>query len=160
MNDIINLTYQYKILRTQIINEETYFCLKDICEILEIQNQRDVAQKQVDSKGVEKIYTLTDGGKQELLFINEPNLYRVIFRSNKQEAKNFQDWVFNDVLPSIRKHGTYTNEKAYSNLKRENELLEWLLKERNMDLASHCRREKYLHNYIVDSGMEKPKLKI
>jgi len=159
MNDIINLTYQYKILRTQIINEETYFCLKDICDILELTNPGKVST-QLDSKGVTKSYTLTDGGKQELLFINEPNLYRVIFRSNKQEAKNFQDWVFNDVLPSIRKHGTYTNEKAYSKLKRENELLEWLLKERNMDLANHCRREKYLHNYIVDSGMEKPKLRI
>jgi len=159
MNDIINLTYQYKILRTQIINEETYFCLKDICEILQISNHRHVVT-QIDLKGVVKADSLTDGGKQELLFINEPNLYRVIFRSNKQEAKNFQDWVFNDVLPSIRKHGTYTNEKAYSKLKRENELLEWLLKERNMDLANHCRREKYLHNYIVDSGMEKPKLRI
>lgn len=42
-----------------------------------------------------------------MFFVNEPNLYRCIFRSDKEKAKVFQDWVFNEVLPSIRKNGGY-----------------------------------------------------
>ena len=86
---------------------EAFFCLKDVCKILHVSNSRDLMYKKLDQKGVEKIYTLTSGGRQELAFINEPNLYRVIFRSNKPKAKSFQDWVFNEVLPSIRKTGGY-----------------------------------------------------
>lgn len=96
---------------------EVYFCLRDVVSILSIKNSRDVVAKQLDKKGVEKIYTLTDGGNQEVTFINEPNLYRVIFRSNKAEAVKFQNWVFDEVLPSIRKTGSYsakiTDSQAY-----------------------------------------------
>lgn len=84
-------------VRIQIIDGNPWFCLKDVCEVLSIANSRDLMAKQLDKEGVDKIYTLTDGGRQQLFFVNEPNLYRVIFRSNKPEAKQFQDWVFNDV---------------------------------------------------------------
>ena len=94
-------------VRIQIIDGNPWFCLKDVCEVLSIANSRDLMAKQLDKEGVDKIYTLTDGGRQQLFFVNEPNLYRVIFRSNKPEAKQFQDWVFNDVLPEIRKTGKY-----------------------------------------------------
>ncbi|MEN3257485.1 BRO family protein [Sodalis endosymbiont of Spalangia cameroni] len=94
-------------VRVQIVNGEPWFCLKDVCEVLNIENHRDLMAKQLDDQGVDKIYTLTEGGKQKLVYVNEPNLYRIIFRSNKPEAKQFQDWVFNDVLPSIRKTGKY-----------------------------------------------------
>lgn len=46
-----------------------------------------------------------------MLFIDEPNLYRCIFQSRKKEASEFQDWVFEEVLPSIRKQGGYIVEK-------------------------------------------------
>lgn len=85
-------------------NGDIYFCLSDVATVLNIQNAR---QLELDEKGVCKIYTPTKGGNQEVTFINEPNLYRVIFRSNKAEAKQFQDWVFNEVLPTIRKTGSY-----------------------------------------------------
>ncbi|PAV01453.1 hypothetical protein CBG25_16590 [Arsenophonus sp. ENCA] len=93
-------------VRIQIIIGEPWFCLKDICSILEIKNASQLAA-QLDEKGICKTDTLTKGGNQLLTFVNEPNLYRVIFRSNKPEAKQFQDWVFNEVLPSIRKTGRY-----------------------------------------------------
>ncbi|MFT4465621.1 MAG: Bro-N domain-containing protein [Sodalis sp. (in: enterobacteria)] len=94
-------------VRVQIVDGDPWFCLKDVCEVLNIENHRDLMAKQLDNQGVDKIYTLTEGGKQKLVYVNEPNLYRVIFRSNKPEAKQFQDWVFNDILPSIRKTGKY-----------------------------------------------------
>ncbi len=64
-------------------------------------------------------HTPTNGGIQKLKFINEPNLYRIIFRSNKTEALNFQNWVFAEVLPSIRKTGSYSaRQSAYEELNR------------------------------------------
>lgn len=108
MNELVkSFKYEPNEVRISLHNNEPYFCLKDVCDALGIKNSRDVLAKSLDEKGVEKIYTPTDGGEQEIVFINEPNLYRVIFRSNKKEAKKFQDWVFNDVLPSIRKNGIY-----------------------------------------------------
>lgn len=94
-------------VRVHVIDSAPWFCLKDVSEVLSIANSRDLMAKQLDKEGVDKIYTLTEGGKQQLFFVNEPNLYRVIFRSNKPEAKQFQDWVFNEVLPTIRKTGSY-----------------------------------------------------
>ncbi|EAN6288495.1 hypothetical protein HHY15_002181 [Salmonella enterica] len=118
-------------VRIQVIDGEPWFCLKDVCEILSIANPRDLMAKQLDKEGVDKIYIPTESGKQNITFINEPNLYRVIFRSNKPEAKQFQDWVFNDVLPTIRKTGRYQkqppseplNSNDMSNLKR----LVWMM---------------------------------
>jgi prophage antirepressor-like protein len=95
-------------VRVQVTDGEPWFCLKDACEILGISNSRDLMIKQLDKAGVDKIYITDSLVRQQLTtFINEPNLYRVIFRSNKPEARQFQDWVFNDVLPTIRKTGRY-----------------------------------------------------
>ncbi|AXF75417.1 Bro-N domain-containing protein [Erwinia tracheiphila] len=94
-------------VRIEIINNEPWFCLKDVCDILGIKNSNDLLSKQLDKVGVEKIYIRSGGQNRQLSFVNEPNLYRVIFRSNKPEAKQFQDWVFNEVLPAIRKTGRY-----------------------------------------------------
>lgn len=108
MNELVkSFNYEPNEVRISMIADQPMFCLKDVCDILEIKNPADLMAKSLDPKGVDKIYTLTDGGQQEMWFIDEPNLYRVIFRSNKKEAKKFQDWVFNEVLPSIRKNGIY-----------------------------------------------------
>ncbi|UYZ94067.1 BRO-N domain-containing protein [Moraxella bovis] len=100
-------------VRTALKGNEPYFCLTDVTAILAIKNTSDVANKQLDEKGIAKIQ-ITDSlnRKQTATFINEPNLYRVIFRSNKAEAVKFQNWVFDEVLPSIRKNGTYTTKST------------------------------------------------
>lgn len=93
---------------------EPLFCLSDVAKILDIQNSRQIVQKQLDSKGVYKIYIPTNSGNQDVTFISEPNLYRVIFRSNKPDAVKFQNWIFDEVIPQIRKTGSYstTNNKT------------------------------------------------
>lgn len=111
-----NQSYQVRIV---VIDSEPWFCLSDVCAVLDIKNASQTG-KQLDQEGLYKTYTPpkdkagitqnvtpSSGGAQEMIFISEPNLYRVIFRSNKPEAKTFQDWVFNDVLPAIRKTGKY-----------------------------------------------------
>ena len=105
MMNITNFNYNSSIIRTALNNNEPYFCLKDVCNALEL---KDFKIERLDSKGVILNLTPTKGGNQKLNFINEPNLYRVIFRSDKQEAKQFQNFVFNEVLPTLRKTGTYT----------------------------------------------------
>lgn len=99
-------------VRIKIIDNEPWFCLKNVCDILDIKNSRDLLSKQLDKAGVEKIYLRSGGQNRQFAFVNEPNLYRVIFRSNKPEAKQFQDWVFNEVLPTIRKTGRYEKKTA------------------------------------------------
>lgn len=104
-------TFSFKgerVVRVQVVSGEPWFCLRDVCEVLSIENSRDLMAKQLDRAGVDKIYIRSGGQQRQLQFVNEPNLYRVIFRSNKPEARQFQDWVFNDVLPAIRKTGSYS----------------------------------------------------
>ena len=94
-------------VRVVAINGQPYWVIADVCKVLELDQPHRVADR-LDPKGVTKSTVLSAGGPQEMLCINEPNLYRTIFRSNKPEAKAFQDWVFEEVLPSIRKTGSYS----------------------------------------------------
>ena len=99
-------------------NKEPWFCLTDVYKSLDISRTSRLF-RELDKKGVADYHTPTGGGVQKLKFINEPNLYRIIFRSNKPQALNFQDWVFSEVLPTIRKTGSYSaRQTAYEELNR------------------------------------------
>lgn len=99
-------------IRTVTIEDDPMFCLTDICRALEL-TQPSKVKERLNEKGVNSIPTLTKGGKQNLLYINESNLYKVIFQSRKESAEKFTDWVTSEVLPSIRKTGSY-DMKNYS----------------------------------------------
>ncbi|THA07303.1 P22AR C-terminal domain-containing protein [Rodentibacter pneumotropicus] len=96
-------------VRISVVDQEPFFCLLDVATVLGLGN-RSVSKFKFNPKGVEKFSTPSNGGDQEMIFINEPNLYRVIFRSNKPEAEKFQNWVFEEVLPQIRKTGKYEHK--------------------------------------------------
>lgn len=93
-------------IRTSVVNSEPMFCLSDICKSLGL-SQPSKVKERLNEKGVRTIPTLTSGGEQNLLYINEPNLYKAIFQSRKESAERFTEWVTSDVLPSIRKNGGY-----------------------------------------------------
>jgi anti-repressor protein len=93
-------------IRTVMVENEPMFCLSDVCRALEITNVGNVKQR-LSEKGIRTMDTLTKGGNQKLLYINEANLYKTIFQSRKESAQRFTDWVTDEVLPSIRKHGGY-----------------------------------------------------
>ncbi|HEU0144715.1 MAG TPA: BRO family protein [Nitrososphaera sp.] len=85
----------------------------DVGDALEIKNVRQNLQSfDDDEKGVCTIYTL--GGTQAMLTVKEPGLYRLIFKSRKPVAERFRRWVFRDVLPSIRKTGSYSASESTS----------------------------------------------
>lgn len=96
-------------VRTTVIDDEPYFSLNDVCSILEIKNTRD-AKSRLNPKGVATTDILTNGGPQQANFINESNLYKLVFQSRKPEAERFADWVTSEVLPAIRKHGAYMTD--------------------------------------------------
>lgn len=98
---------------------EPLFCLKDVCDSLGL--QVGAVANRLQSCHINSIKVATEvishgvaTGKmqeQEMFFISEPDLYRVIFQSRKSSARKFQDWVFNEVLPSLRATGAYVVAK-------------------------------------------------
>lgn len=95
-------------------SENPLFCLADVCKILGL--RVDAVQSRLTDAPIRIGVTDSIGREQQMNFVNEKNLYKVIMRSDKPKAEPFQDWVCGEVLPSIRKHGAYmtndTLEKA------------------------------------------------
>ena len=97
-------------IRVLEIEDEPWFVGKDVAIILGYKDTSDAIKKHVDEedKGVGEIPT--PGGKQNMKVINESGLYSLILSSKLPNAKKFKRWVTSEVLPSIRKHGTYMTE--------------------------------------------------
>lgn len=98
-------------LRVADENGKVYFNLSDACKALSIGNARNVKSR-LEERGVHSIDTPTFNQHgtevmQKMVYIDEPNLYRCIFQSRKAEAQKFQEWVFEEVLPQIRRTGGY-----------------------------------------------------
>ena len=94
---------------------EVFFCLSDVCKILALANP-SMVKSRLDEAGLSQIEVCSTSVNQygcksvrtiKMTYINEANLYRCIFQSKKEEAKGFQNWVFGEVLPQIRKTGGY-----------------------------------------------------
>ena len=102
-------------IRTVTVNNEPMFCLADVCKALGL-TQPSKVRERLNEKGVNTIPTLTPGGRQNLLYVNESNLYKTIFQSRKESAERFTDWVTSEVLPSIRKHGIYATDNVIDNI--------------------------------------------
>ena len=99
-------------IRGGLIKGEPYFVLADVCKALGLEQVSRVKDR-LNKDGVTISKVIDSMGRtQQATFINESNLYKVIFQSRKEEAIQFQEWVTSEVLPSIRKHGAYlTPEK-------------------------------------------------
>lgn len=94
-------------IRTVIINEEPMFCLADVCKALDLEQVSRVKSR-LKQDGVTTSKVIDSlGREQSATFINESNLYKTIFQSRKESAERFTDWVTSEVLPTIRKTGSY-----------------------------------------------------
>lgn len=108
MANIQVFEYQNNKVRTVDVDGEAWFVLKDVCDVLHMDTSKlkQVADRlDDDEKG--RYSVPTPGGEQATWIINESGLYHVILRSDKPEAAPFRRWVTNDVLPAIRKTGSY-----------------------------------------------------
>lgn len=108
MNDIqIFNNPDFGEIRTVTIGGEPYFVGKDVAAALGYGKERNAVQKYVDKEDALKWGVLTNGGEQNMTVINESGLYSLIFGSKLESAKKFKKWVTSEVLPSIRKNGSY-----------------------------------------------------
>nr|WP_278997178.1 phage antirepressor KilAC domain-containing protein [Prevotella disiens] len=101
---------QFGEIRTAGNAENPLFCLADLCQALDIKNPSD-CKSRLRKKGIVITDTPTRGGMQQMIFVNEGNLYRCVFQSRKPDAEQFQDWICEDVIPTIRKNGAYSLTK-------------------------------------------------
>lgn len=117
-------------IRVQEIKTQPYICLADVCKILDLEQVSRVKSRLnqdgvIISKVIDKL-----GREQNATFINESNLYRVIFQSRKLEAEKFTEWVTSEVLPSIRKNGMYATDELLNNPDLAIKVFEQLKQER------------------------------
>lgn len=105
MNDIQLFQYEGRQVRTAQKDGETWFVARDVCEILDLTNTTEALRStDQDDRGTLRI---SEGGP-EVNIINESGLYSLILRSTKAEAKRFKKWITSEVIPSIRKTGSYS----------------------------------------------------
>lgn len=110
-NEIQRFDFKGASLRT-LTDEagEPWFVAKDVCDILELGTEhlrRDLDEDEVTEATNLPNWQVGSNGGRVPLIISEPGLYKLVMRSRKPEAKEFQRWVTHEVLPSIRKHGGY-----------------------------------------------------
>ena len=134
---------QFGEIRICMADNKELFCLSDVCKALAIGNPSDV-KRRLSGRGVDTIETPIKNQygtvvAQKLSYVDEPNLYRCIFQSRKAEAEQFQNWVFEEVLPSIRRNGAYLTDDALARFAEDPDygikLLNTLKRERTERLA-------------------------
>lgn len=111
MNDLqIFRSEDFGNIRTAEIEGKIFFCGSDVAKALGYSRPNEAVTRH--AKGTLKRRILTNGGEQEMLLISEGDVYRLITHSKLPTAYKFERWVFDEVLPSIRRHGAYMTEKT------------------------------------------------
>lgn len=109
-----NFNFDNNQVRTLLINNKPYFVGYDVAEALGYSKPRNAIS--THCKGALKQGVLTDGGKQEMLVIPEGDVFRLIIKSKLEKAQKFESWVMDEVLPTLRKTGSYSlnNKDTYT----------------------------------------------
>lgn len=100
-------------VRTIEMNGEPWWVLKDVCDVLELGSPHKVADRLEEDERNQIPLTDSLGREQNTTIVNESGLYSVILRSDKPQAKPFRKWVTSEVLPAIRKTGSYSIMDSY-----------------------------------------------
>src|SRR5690554_4068498 len=112
MNQLKSFDFKGNQVRTVLINGQPWWVARDVCFVLDLGDvSKAVSRLDEDEKGTNSIPTL--GGNQQMLCINEYDLYSLILGSRKPEAREFKRWVTHKVLPQIRQTGSYNVETQY-----------------------------------------------
>lgn len=109
--EAFNFNASDKHLSPILINGQPYFVAVEICEILDLSNTTKALYALDDDEKL-TLPIVRAGQKRSVNLINESGLYNLIFQSRKPEAKSFRKWVTSEVLPAIRKTGTYQIQKS------------------------------------------------
>lgn len=129
---------KFGIVRTAGTADEPLFCASDICRALGYSNGRKAIADHCDEGDVTKRDTPTNSGIQSMTYINQSGLYALIFGSKLESAREFKKWVTSEVLPSIRKTGSY----AVKNMGRKELALMILQQEEEMEVLKLENKKK------------------
>ena len=129
-------------------SEQPLFCLADVCKVLELGNPSQVKTRLYDGVISNEVIPDSLGRQQEMTFVNEDGLYDVILDSRKPQAKAFRKWITSEVLPSIRKSGSYSvqslSRKELAQMvieaEEEKERLQLEMKKRDEQIAEDAPR--------------------
>ena len=110
-NEIKLFNFEGHKVRTVIIDGEVWFVARDVAETLGYKDTINAIKQHC--KRVAKHHLPTTSGMQAFSVIPEPDVYRLIMRSKLPSAEKFEEWVFGDVLPTIRKTGKYETAPQY-----------------------------------------------
>ncbi len=106
MNAMQNFAFEENLVRVIELDGEPWFVGKDVCAALGIRDHHQALEKLDDDERGGCVVP-TPMGEQAMIVVSEPGVYRLVFRSNKPEAERFKRWLAHEVLPAIRKTGSY-----------------------------------------------------
>lgn len=109
-------------VRATMIDGEPWFVGKDVAEVLEYSNPQKAIRDHIKDKHKQTIEFDTSGGIQSIIVIDEPGVYSLIFGSKQERAEDFQDWVYTEVLPALRRTGQYSTGQNRIDLSGEQAL--------------------------------------
>ena len=151
MNNLQQFVFSGKGVRVVLIDNEPWWCAKDVCNILEL--ERSTKSLERLEKDEVRQTSLTDslGRMQDSYIINESGLWNLVLRSDKPEAKVFKKWLTSEVIPQIRKTGSYSQSppvprtlvdalRAYANEVEQHDIAKAKLIEQapKVELAEQC----------------------
>ena len=131
MNELQNFNFNNLPVRTVLINDEPWFVGKDVAIAIGYKNFRDALKSHVKDKYKRESRITTPSGVQSVTVISEPGLYQLAGESKLPSAEPFQDWVYEEVLPTIRKHGAYMTDAKAQDVISGNGLADLLLQAGN-----------------------------
>ncbi len=133
--------FQSQPVRVVVIDGEPWFVLADLCRVLGLTNPTMVANRLLADGLSHTEVTDSLGRSQQATVVDETNLYEVVLRSDKPEAINFRRWVTGEVLPEIRKTGTYGPVMPTA-LPSRKELAQWVIDaEERVEVEAKARAE-------------------
>ncbi len=151
MNDLQVFTDpEFGHVRTLTVDDDPWFVGKDVCVALGYSNHNDALTRHVDAEDKRGSEITTPGGQQYITLINEAGLYSLIFGSKLPSAKRFKRWVTAEVLPTIRKTGSFGSAKSSN---------DYLTAARIM---ATCKNDRlpYVLDLLKLAGFVLPKLKV
>ncbi|HDG6002317.1 TPA: phage antirepressor KilAC domain-containing protein [Staphylococcus aureus] len=146
---------QFGDLEILTIEGKQWFPATEVAMTLGYSNPRDAISRHVKRRGVVNHDVIDSlGRKQNKKFIDEGNLYRLISRSKLPQAEQFEEWVFDEVLPAIRKHGIYATDNVIEQTLKDPDYIITVLteykkeKERNLLLQQEIGELKPKADYV------------
>ena len=142
-------------VRTMTNSEgEPLFCAKDVADALGYKRVSEAVAQHVEKEDTVKCRTLTNGGEQQMLYVNESGLYALILSSKLESARRFKHWVTAEVLPAIRRQGGYMVARADESdeviMARALQIMQATLERRDREIALLKPRAAYA-DHVLDS---------